>query len=66
VLSDELAKSSSSIEQALAAYEERRFERCRHVVETSIAVGALQLQGGSPEKIGEMIGGALYKLAQPF
>jgi hypothetical protein len=42
------------------------FERCRDVVETSVAVGKLQLSGGSPEQIGGMIGGALHRLAGEF
>jgi len=66
VLADELAVVGRSVTEALRAYEERRFERCRHVVETSIAVGTLQLAGGSAEKVGQMIGGALHRLAQPF
>lgn len=66
VLSEELAQPGRSIPQALQAYEDRRFDRCRDVVETSLAVGALQLTGGSAEKVGQMIGGALHRLAQPF
>jgi 2-polyprenyl-6-methoxyphenol hydroxylase-like FAD-dependent oxidoreductase len=66
VLVDELADAARPVVQSLAAYEQRRYERCRHVVETSIAVGALQLQGGSAEQIGAMIGGALHRLAEPF
>lgn len=66
VLADELTRPGRSVEAALAAYEERRFERCRDVVETSIAVGALQLAGGDPDEIGAMIGGALYRLSADF
>lgn len=65
VLAEELARGES-VEAALAAYEERRYERCRDVVETSIAIGAAQLAGGPPEQIGGMIGGALHRLAAPF
>lgn len=65
VLADELAASPSA-EAALLAYEERRYARCRDVVDTSIAIGAAQLAGGSPEQIGGMIGGALHRLAAPF
>lgn len=65
VLAEELARTSNA-DKALAAYEERRFDRCRDIVETSIAVGALQLAGGDPGQIGGMIGGALHRLAAPF
>jgi 2-polyprenyl-6-methoxyphenol hydroxylase-like FAD-dependent oxidoreductase len=65
VLVDELTKGHT-VEVGLQAYQQRRFERCRDVVETSIAVGALQLSGGSPDQIGGMIGGALHRLAGEF
>ncbi len=66
VLAQELADGQRSVEASLAAWEERRYDRCRDVVETSIAVGKLQLSGGNPEQIGGMIGGALHRLAAPI
>jgi 2-polyprenyl-6-methoxyphenol hydroxylase-like FAD-dependent oxidoreductase len=65
VLVEELARAND-VEAALAAYEDRRFERSRDIVETSVAIGAAQLAGASPEQIGGMIGGALHRLAAPF
>lgn len=65
VLAEELEKGDTA-EQALAAYEERRFARCKDIVDTSIAVGNLQLNGGNPGEVGAMIGGALHRLAAPF
>lgn len=65
VLAQELA-NTNNVTDALTAYEERRFDRCRDVVETSIAVGELQLSGGDPGQVGQMIGSALHRLAQPF
>lgn len=65
VLAEELAREVG-IEDALAAYEARRFDRCRMVVETSLAVGRLQLEGGSPDLVGQMIGDALHKLAKDY
>jgi 2-polyprenyl-6-methoxyphenol hydroxylase-like FAD-dependent oxidoreductase len=65
VLADELA-INDTVEAGLTAYQDRRYERCRDVVETSIAVGKLQLEGGSPDQIGSMIGGALHRLAGDF
>ncbi len=65
VLVDEVI-AAGSVEAGLQAYFDRRFERCRDVVETSVAVGALQLSGGSPDQIGGMIGGALHRLAADF
>lgn len=66
VLGDELGVAGRSVEEALAAYQARRFDRCRLVVETSISVGALQLAGGSPHEVGSLIGGALHKLAAEY
>jgi 2-polyprenyl-6-methoxyphenol hydroxylase-like FAD-dependent oxidoreductase len=65
VLSEELAVDRP-VEDSLAAYTARRFERCRDIVETSVAVGALQLNHGSPDQIGGMIGGALHRLAAEY
>ena len=65
VLAQELA-ATDSVEGALAAYEQRRFERCRDVVESSVAIGAAQLAGAPPDRVGGMIGGALHRLAAPF
>jgi len=65
VLAEELARAASA-EDALLAYEERRYERCRDVVETSVSIGAAQLAGRPGEEIGGIMGAALHRLAGPF
>jgi 2-polyprenyl-6-methoxyphenol hydroxylase-like FAD-dependent oxidoreductase len=65
VLAEELARAESA-EDALMAYEERRYERCRDVVETSVSIGAAQLAGRPGEEIGGIMGAALHRLAGPF
>lgn len=65
VLGEELARGQSA-EAALMAYEERRYERCRDVVETSVSIGAAQLAGRPGEEIGGIMGAALHRLAGPF
>jgi 2-polyprenyl-6-methoxyphenol hydroxylase-like FAD-dependent oxidoreductase len=65
VLVEELARTDDA-EAALAAYEARRYERCRDIVESSVAIGEAQLAGAAPDQIGGMIGGALHRLAAPF
>lgn len=65
VLADELL-AARNVGEGLQAYQDRRYDRCRDVIETSIAVGKLQLDGGSPDQIGGMIGGALHRLAGDF
>ncbi|MCZ0954374.1 MAG: FAD-dependent monooxygenase [Rhodospirillaceae bacterium] len=66
VLGEELQKTGGDILAALDAYEERRFERCRDVVESSLEIGEAQLRGAGPEEVGKLIGGALHRLAAPF
>lgn len=66
VLAEELTLSQRGIEASLAAYERRRFDRCRDVVESSIAIGRMQLAGASPQEHGATLGQALHRLAEPF
>lgn len=65
VLAQELEAADSAV-AGLAAYEERRFERCRDIVESSLDVGARQLAGANPHEIGALLGGALHRMAAPF
>lgn len=65
VLAEELAQAVDA-EAALQSYEERRTPRCRDIVESSIAIGAAQMDGAPPDQVGGMIGGALHRLAAPF
>jgi 2-polyprenyl-6-methoxyphenol hydroxylase-like FAD-dependent oxidoreductase len=65
VLAQELERAAT-VEAGLVAYEERRYERCRDIVDSSIAIGAAQLGGAGPEQVGGMIGGALHRLAAPY
>lgn len=64
-LAEELELAGSA-DDALEAFQDRRFDRCKDIVDTSIAVGKLQLEGGNPEQIGGMIGGGLHRLAAPY
>lgn len=65
VLAEELDRAAS-IEAALVAYEARRYERCRHVVDTSIAIGRMQLAGDSVEAISAALGAGLHRLADDY
>ena len=47
VLAEELARARTP-EEAFAAYRDRRFERCRYIVETSLAICRGQLGEGPP------------------
>jgi 2-polyprenyl-6-methoxyphenol hydroxylase-like FAD-dependent oxidoreductase len=65
VLAEELARADTAA-AGLGAYQARRFERCRDVVETSVRVGQLQLAHGPPEAAAGLLQGALARLNQPF
>lgn len=65
VLAEELALADT-VEAGLQAYQVRRFERCRDVIETSVAVGRLQLEHGDPHVHAKMLEGALARLNEPF
>jgi 2-polyprenyl-6-methoxyphenol hydroxylase-like FAD-dependent oxidoreductase len=65
VVADEL-ETATNIPAGLEAYQERRFERCRDVIDTSVAVGKLQLEHGPPQVHAKMLEGALSRLNQPF
>ncbi|NLR71931.1 NAD(P)-binding protein [Novosphingobium sp. ERN07] len=65
VLAEELARTED-VAAALSAYQNRRYDRCRDVIETSVAVGKLQLEHGDPKVHAHMLEGALSRLNQPF
>jgi 2-polyprenyl-6-methoxyphenol hydroxylase-like FAD-dependent oxidoreductase len=65
VLAEELARNPE-VTTGLRAYQDRRYERCRDVIDTSVAVGKLQLARGDPKVHGEMLGAALHRLNAPF
>ncbi|WP_068079626.1 FAD-dependent monooxygenase [Novosphingobium rosa] len=65
VLAEELA-GHDGVAQGLLAYQERRFPRCKDVIDSSIAVGRLQLNHGAPHEHAAILEGALSRLNEPF
>lgn len=65
VLSDELARHET-VAGALQAYQDRRFDRCRDIIESSIAIGQLQLDHAPPEEHARLLQAALARLNEPF
>ncbi|MEC3947873.1 FAD-dependent monooxygenase [Sphingobium sp. HWE2-09] len=63
VLMEELAKAGDDVAGALNAFVERRFERCRYVIESSVAIGQRQLEGAPPQEMGMRMGQAMAYLA---
>jgi 2-polyprenyl-6-methoxyphenol hydroxylase-like FAD-dependent oxidoreductase len=64
VLAQELLRANS-IEQALEAHMQRRFERCRLVVDSSIEIGDVEMAGES-HRINDLMNVAQDALSQPF
>lgn len=65
VLAEELARAAS-VDEGLRAYQERRYPRCKDVIDSSVAVGRLQLAHGDPADHARILEGALARLNQPF
>ncbi|MBC2664918.1 FAD-dependent monooxygenase [Novosphingobium flavum] len=65
VLAEELGRAGT-VAEGLHAYQERRFDRCRDVIESSVGIGRLQLEHGDPEAHKALLEGALSRLNEPF
>jgi 2-polyprenyl-6-methoxyphenol hydroxylase-like FAD-dependent oxidoreductase len=64
VLADELARNAD-LALALAAFGERRWERCRMVVENSARLGQIEIEGGDKAEHERIMRESLMALAQP-
>jgi 2-polyprenyl-6-methoxyphenol hydroxylase-like FAD-dependent oxidoreductase len=65
VLAEELARHGG-IAGALAAFEARRWERCRMVVENSARLGEIEIAGGDKEEHAQIMRASLMALAEPI
>jgi 2-polyprenyl-6-methoxyphenol hydroxylase-like FAD-dependent oxidoreductase len=65
VLAEELARHATP-EAAFAAYRERRFERCRYIVENSLAICRGQLGLGSPVDNARATAEMFHVIAEPI
>jgi 2-polyprenyl-6-methoxyphenol hydroxylase-like FAD-dependent oxidoreductase len=65
VLAEELAQHDD-VAAALAAFEARRWERCRMVVENSARLGEIEIAGGDKEEHAQLTRASLMALAQPI
>jgi len=65
VLAEELARADS-VEAGLLAYQERRYPRCKDVIDSSVSVGRLQLAHGDPREHARILEGALSRLNEDF
>lgn len=65
VLAEELGRSTA-VSEALAAFEARRWERCRMVVQNSARLGEIEVAGGDKEEHARIMRESLMALAQPI
>lgn len=65
VLAEELGRGPD-LTGALAAFERRRWERCRMVVENSARLGEIEIAGGDKQEHGRIMRESLMALAQPI
>ncbi|MBS7778478.1 FAD-dependent oxidoreductase [Acidovorax sp. CCYZU-2555] len=64
VLAEELELSTDDVPAALAAFEGRRWERCRMVVENSSRLGEIEIAGGDKEEHARIMRSSLMALAE--
>jgi 2-polyprenyl-6-methoxyphenol hydroxylase-like FAD-dependent oxidoreductase len=65
VLAEEVGKDGA-LADALARYQERRWERCRMVVQNSGRLGEIEIAGGDKEEHGKIMRETLMALAAPI
>jgi len=65
VLAEEI-RSATQIDAALRAFEQRRWERCRMVVENSARLGEIEATGGDQQEHGRIMRESMMALAAPI
>jgi 2-polyprenyl-6-methoxyphenol hydroxylase-like FAD-dependent oxidoreductase len=65
VIAEELA-ATENLESALEAFQDRRWERCRMVVENSARLGEIEVTGGDRQEHGRIMAESAQALAQPI
>jgi 2-polyprenyl-6-methoxyphenol hydroxylase-like FAD-dependent oxidoreductase len=65
VLAEELERAES-VESALSAFQARRFERCRMVVENSLRLGEIEIHNGDKAEHSGIMRDSMMALAQPI
>ncbi len=65
VLAEE-AVAHSSVAEVLGAFQERRWERCRMVVENSARLGEIEASGGDPQEHSRIMRESMMALAAPI
>jgi 2-polyprenyl-6-methoxyphenol hydroxylase-like FAD-dependent oxidoreductase len=63
ILADEL-QADAALESALKRFMDRRFERCRTVVENSVRLGEMEMRGVSPEVHNQLVADTIAVLTR--
>jgi 2-polyprenyl-6-methoxyphenol hydroxylase-like FAD-dependent oxidoreductase len=66
VLAEEVGRNANDLPAALARFGERRWERCRMVVENSGQLGTLEITGGDKEAHAQIMRESMAALAMPI
>jgi 2-polyprenyl-6-methoxyphenol hydroxylase-like FAD-dependent oxidoreductase len=66
VLNEEIAKAGNDVPLALQSFMERRWPRCRTVVENSIEIGQREREGRNPQEQTQLVEESLAVLAEPI
>ena len=65
VLADEIGRAAT-VEAALDAYQARRWERCRLIVENSARLGEIEMHGGDRRAHAQIMQESFMALAEPI
>lgn len=65
VLAEEIARNAT-LPQALDKFQDRRWERCRMVVENSARLAEIEISGGNPAEHAALMKQSMIALAQPI
>lgn len=65
VLADELSRATN-LDTALRAFQQRRWERCRMVVQNSARLGEIEISGGDKEEHARIMRESFLALAEPI
>jgi len=65
VVAEELGRTAS-VEEALRRFQERRYERCRMVVDNSDRLGVIEISGGDKQEHAAIMRASMMALAEPI
>jgi 2-polyprenyl-6-methoxyphenol hydroxylase-like FAD-dependent oxidoreductase len=65
VVAEELGRAAS-VDEALRRFQERRYERCRMVVDNSDRLGVIEISGGDKQEHAAIMRASMMALAEPI